>query len=268
MIKLFRNIRKKLVSENRSIIRNTNYLKYALGEIVLVVIGILIALQVNNWNEQRKDQSLEQNYLKRLIVDLTKDRETLQFSNDLCDIRMEQINKLTAAINHPDSLCAGYNQLVESIEKVTWKSYLPLSQIVYNELQTTGRMALLQKEALREELANYYAVALNWEKILQSLEFQKEFSHATAGILEKEMLAAIEASEPIEMKKAENHTILNIDNSKAQQMIRDIANYSNATRWLPQIYHYHALSKEVIDLLLSKNEHLINTIQNETTMQN
>ncbi len=57
MIKFFRNIRQKSINENKTI----KYLKYAIGEIILVVIGILIALQVNNWNEQRKENNLEQN---------------------------------------------------------------------------------------------------------------------------------------------------------------------------------------------------------------
>ena len=47
MIKFFRTIRKNLISEGKTV----NYLKYAIGEIVLVIIGILIALQINNWNE-------------------------------------------------------------------------------------------------------------------------------------------------------------------------------------------------------------------------
>lgn len=50
MIKFFRKIRQNLVSEGKAV----NYLKYAIGEIILVVIGILIALQINNWNEERK----------------------------------------------------------------------------------------------------------------------------------------------------------------------------------------------------------------------
>ena len=51
MIKFFRNIRRRLLRENRF----TRYLLYAIGEIILVVIGILIALQINNWNEKRKN---------------------------------------------------------------------------------------------------------------------------------------------------------------------------------------------------------------------
>ena len=50
MIKFFRHIRKDLMEKNKT----GKYLKYAIGEIVLVVIGILIALQINNWNENRK----------------------------------------------------------------------------------------------------------------------------------------------------------------------------------------------------------------------
>ena len=53
MIKFFRNIRKKLIVENQSVIKKTNYIKYAIGEIILVVIGILIALSVNNWNIEK-----------------------------------------------------------------------------------------------------------------------------------------------------------------------------------------------------------------------
>lgn len=73
MIKLFRNIRQKLINEGKT----TNYLKYAIGEIILVVIGILIALQVNNWNENRK-QNIQKNLLiQSLIADLKMDTTML-----------------------------------------------------------------------------------------------------------------------------------------------------------------------------------------------
>ncbi|HPG09374.1 MAG TPA: DUF6090 family protein, partial [Saprospiraceae bacterium] len=66
MIHLFRKIRKELIKGNRT----TQYLRYAIGEIILVMIGILLALQVNNWNENRKDKIIEQEYLNRLQLDI------------------------------------------------------------------------------------------------------------------------------------------------------------------------------------------------------
>ena len=69
MIKFFRKIRQRLLSENRF----SKYLVYAIGEIVLVVIGILIALQINNWNENRKELKKSQALLEEFKKDLVRD---------------------------------------------------------------------------------------------------------------------------------------------------------------------------------------------------
>jgi len=53
------------------------YLLYAIGEITLVVIGILIALQINNWNEERRTDEVERRYMQNLLIDLTKDQSEL-----------------------------------------------------------------------------------------------------------------------------------------------------------------------------------------------
>jgi len=76
MIKLFSKIRQNLLSEGKI----GKYLKYAVGEIVLVVIGILIALQINNWNEHRKQDNKRQGYYHQLLDDLNRD---LNFTNSI-----------------------------------------------------------------------------------------------------------------------------------------------------------------------------------------
>jgi len=69
MIKFFRNIRKNLLNEGKT----TKYFKYAIGEILLVVIGILIAVQVNDLNNDQKDKKLEKRYISDLMQDLKAD---------------------------------------------------------------------------------------------------------------------------------------------------------------------------------------------------
>lgn len=69
MLKFFRTIRRRLL-ESGSL---KKYLVYAIGEILLVVIGILIALQINNWNEDRKAKANEREYLKGIKRDLEQD---------------------------------------------------------------------------------------------------------------------------------------------------------------------------------------------------
>lgn len=89
MIKFFSKIRQNLLMENK----NTKYFKYAIGEIVLVVIGILIALQINNWNEARKIKEKERQVLTEIISDL--EHTTL----DLDRVLSKRTNNLNKTIN-------------------------------------------------------------------------------------------------------------------------------------------------------------------------
>jgi len=68
-MRLFRLVRREYLSNHKS----NNYLRYAFGELVLVVFGILIALQINNWNESRIEQRQITEYAHALIKDLERD---------------------------------------------------------------------------------------------------------------------------------------------------------------------------------------------------
>ena len=86
MIKLIRNIRKKLIAQGKT----TNYIKYALGEIILVMIGILLALQVNNWNENKKERKVETKLLNEIHANLKRDYQNL-------NIKIEETNRFKIA---------------------------------------------------------------------------------------------------------------------------------------------------------------------------
>ena len=73
MIKFFRKIRQNLLMENKT----SKYFKYAIGEIILVVIGILIALQINNWNENRKEKDSLNTIYNIVVSDLKSDIKTI-----------------------------------------------------------------------------------------------------------------------------------------------------------------------------------------------
>jgi hypothetical protein len=93
MLKFFRNIRKNLINEGKSI----NYLKYAIGEIVLVVIGILIALQINIWNEERKSIEKANNLLaqvqKELLENIKTLNSTIEYYRDKDSLLYKILNK-------------------------------------------------------------------------------------------------------------------------------------------------------------------------------
>ncbi|TNF71300.1 MAG: hypothetical protein EP302_06805 [Bacteroidetes bacterium] len=88
MLRFFRQLRQRLIIESQF----SRYLLYAIGEILLVVIGILIALQVNNWNEERKNDKKVAKYTEGLIADLKKDRRLVVGVLEDCMNDIEEIS--------------------------------------------------------------------------------------------------------------------------------------------------------------------------------
>ncbi|RLD25505.1 MAG: hypothetical protein DRI75_13260 [Bacteroidetes bacterium] len=88
MIKFFRKIRYNLMEENKT----GKYFKYAIGEIVLVVIGILIALSINNWNENNKNKAQTRLYLEALNLEIQSNITYLKNSIDISDNIMGRTN--------------------------------------------------------------------------------------------------------------------------------------------------------------------------------
>ena len=144
MIQFFRKIRQNLVMENKT----GKYLKYALGEIILVVIGILIALQINNWNEERSLRGVETKMLKNIKNSLQSDIENQikpnldQLELDLKNI--EDIKRfLAASTTYNDSMNVKFNSLMYSknhdFEVTSYKALENVGiQIIQNsELKTS-----------------------------------------------------------------------------------------------------------------------------------
>jgi hypothetical protein len=92
MLRFYSNLRRQLLGEGKA----GKYLKYALGEILLVVIGILIALQINNWNEQRKMGIAEQEFIAGVKGDLARDKEYIKLVVGLARGKMAVYERLGA----------------------------------------------------------------------------------------------------------------------------------------------------------------------------
>jgi len=160
MIKFFRKIRQNLLSEGKT----GKYLKYAIGEIVLVVIGILIALQINNWNEINKLSKIEIKTLKELKSDLNQNiieinshidaLEDCKNSNEIIIYHME--NNLP----YHDSLDYHFSNLYPFIV------FLPV-QTTYDNLRQNG-VKLISNDSLRAQITllygNEYSAFRTFEK--------------------------------------------------------------------------------------------------------
>lgn len=138
MIKFFRKIRQKLLSEGKT----EKYLKYSIGEIVLVVIGILIALQINNWNENRKERSSIKEYLtevrENMVIDSLAMPKVIKRMQDEIIIQKEVIG----ALENNMLLDTSYNSKIGKCNTINGSS---VTQTGYQNLKEIGLKKIKSK---------------------------------------------------------------------------------------------------------------------------
>ena len=148
MIKFFRKIRQNLVNKNKT----GKYLKYAIGEIILVVIGILIALSINNWNEQQKETKQLRNIYARVVNDFNNSAVEIDSILNEMNPRIPIMLRLMREEMDRDSLLTDFDYLRKYFNSA---SGFPDIQI-----QDKGVRMLESKISLNHELSTEFSEAL------------------------------------------------------------------------------------------------------------
>lgn len=153
MIRMFRNIRDRLLQQGN--IRK--YALYATGEILLIVAGILIALQVNNWNEERMQQEVKNSYLNALLLELNDDHGIYNRTENT-------INRMEEAGRYVLPYFKDVDKVIE--DSLTFFTEFHMTYIdhasfpdpvVWEELQNSGNLNLFQTEDILTDLYDYYS---------------------------------------------------------------------------------------------------------------
>ena len=153
MIKFFRKIRQNLISEGKF----QKYLKYAAGEIILVVIGILIALQINNWNIRKSQQYEIKEIAHSLVSDLEEDikmfdkrkKQMIMISKRIDSLSNYVVDKEIDQISNLDFLCLSWNLL-----------YMPFNwnRATLDQMKNSGSLKYIKNDTLIKKISNYDAL--------------------------------------------------------------------------------------------------------------
>ena len=192
-MKIFRFLRKQLLSSNKI----SSYLKYALGEIALVVIGILIALNINNWNslEIKKEEEI-QNY-QQIIRQISEDQKELIKVRDLNNYHTSQFGKAIQIISSKNS------NKIDSLAILT----MALSQYsdfnsggyIYVTLVNSGDIKLLKNMSISNKLQKLEMTYSNINK-LEDIHWEiimKELSTEVKGVINYVTLEVIKTEKII-----------------------------------------------------------------------
>ena len=173
MIKFFRHIRQQLLSENKT----GKYFKYAIGEIVLVVIGILIALQINNWNENRLKLNKESAILANIHKEFKGNKKQLDsvlYQHNLAHNACKEIINFFPITSKPKPI------ELDSLSRYMWDSYGGMtfnpSQSSINALTNTSSFDIISNEHLRDLL-------ISWNDLIE--DYQEEELRSRAYLWEQ-----------------------------------------------------------------------------------
>jgi hypothetical protein len=153
MIKFFRKIRQKMLTENKF----SKYLIYAIGEIILVVIGILIALQINEYKANRNIQSEEIEFLNFVKQDLHKDLENLKNVSGFKKMQFDNCKKIIEYYKHS---VESIKDTLDFVDKIISTFYLineNPSNTAFETAKLSGGIQKYKNKTLMNLLSTYYS---------------------------------------------------------------------------------------------------------------
>jgi len=160
MIKFFREIRQKELTENKF----GKYLTYAVGELILVVFGILIALSINNWNETRKNKIAEADYYCRILDDFEITEKLVNESLEQINNRIGISKKIIADLNKtPNNKSEILNDFLNALSQ---NVFVP-SNIAFEDLTASGNLKLITDIQIKNKLIEYNTFLENTLELLQ-----------------------------------------------------------------------------------------------------
>ncbi len=175
MIKFFRKIRQRLLTGTKS----SKYLLYALGEIILVVIGIVIALQINNWNEERKNRNTFEGYLIFMLEDVESDKNQL----------VKLIQERKASLLSTTKIIDSYKKQspINTSDFLNAFNYIVVEQKFENN---TNGFDKVQSSTLSDskKFLNVRSLIRDYKKTIDEVKFVESKQNTSSEIMESELL--------------------------------------------------------------------------------
>lgn len=163
MFRFFRTLRRKLLEEDKF----RKYMWYAVGEVFLVVIGILIALQVNNWNEERKERQQELSYLTSIKTDLLVDLEDLESIKAHKNLKIDAILELLE-LSDPQNNTELLNFENKLYDVLIWQTFTANNNS-FIELISSGNLNIISNDEIKNGLLDNDKIVKDIDRVVEHM---------------------------------------------------------------------------------------------------
>ena len=226
-------------------------------ELFVVVIGVLVALELNQWAERRQARSLEHVYLLRLKEDLQMERAVAGRFHEIAHDRLAAVALLEGLAKNPSMPVKDPRTVVCAISTISWGSFPPVHNISYQELQNTGRTSLIRSVSLRRALAQHYATLADFAVAGLDRVGQDRFESKATGLLSSSETIAIEQAD------GDCGRMAPVSAARARAIAAAWSRRREAIDELPGLAEHNEFSARVIEGMQTRIDRLIALIDGE-----
>lgn len=230
MINFFRKIRKQMADDNKPM----KYMRYAIGEIILVVIGILIALQINNYNIEQKNEIKEHMLLAEMVVNLKDDLKDINWK---IDYTKKKILSNNAVLSHLTSDSSMTDSLSFHYSNIYGYYGFDSNTSAYENIKSVG-FDLIKVDSLRRQITELYEI--DYSQLKQTMEVwdqrhqnDKILPQVTANILHYKIWSSAQPQ--------------NIENLRTNNQFIEIIKFNIVAKELI-VYYLGNVKRNVIEL--------------------
>jgi hypothetical protein len=260
-----------ILNSNMLLKRISQYIKNhdwfaVLVELLIIIIGLMMAFQLDRWREANVDRERERVYIDRLIDDIGADLPDIGYAIELQSMRLLLINMLMDVAENPDKEIEYPVMFLGAIDQAAY-TYTPiLTNHTFENLRATGDMQLIRSEKVKDVLFEYYNFDQE-QRQFRPLQFMTESRHfeLAAGVLDREQVMFVQDNylffRPAEIDEVKE---LEFDRDGVRQAAARLAERADLIAWLPYVRSMQLEQIEVHRMRLDRARKALEVLQEYT----
>jgi hypothetical protein len=243
-------------------IRNHDWFA-VLVELLIIIIGLMMAFQLDRWREANVDRERERVYIDHLINDIETDLPDIGYAIELQSMRLVLINMLMDIADSPDKEVEYPVLFLGAIDQAAYTYTPTLTNHTFENLRATGDMQLIRSEDVKDVLFEYYNYDQE-QRQYRPLQFMTESRHfeLAAGVLDKEQIVFVQDNylffRPTEIDEVK---ALEFDRDGIRQAAGRLAERADLVAWLPYVRSMQLEQIEVHHMRLDRARKALEVLQ-------
>jgi hypothetical protein len=208
-------------------------------EIIVVIVGLMLAFQLDRWWEQRGEHAQEAEYVARLIEDVESDLPNIEHAINLANLRRSMAELLMTVVDDPDAATERPVEFIAAVHQAAFTYSPNFVAHTFEDMQSTGNLRLLRQQEIKDALYDYYNFDVNQSQF-RPLQFMTEQRHLelSAGVLDYSQAMLVQDEwYVVTPEDLEEISSAVVDSEGIELAVQRFRSRSELIAWIPEVRH-------------------------------